>query len=188
MRKQRVNMMMYDSLDDETEQKLLLNKIKQRKQKWIPKTSDVQTVSIQKKGEETNVPPFLPTLRIACKNLHNCLVDSGAQGNIMPVGVWKTLNIPLSYSPKKVTQLDQIEVKVIEMLIDVHIQIASEPRIQQRIDVQVVEIPDIYGMLLSINRSRDMNEYISIDWSHLWLPWRGIANQIRLRVNQDSSK
>lgn len=110
--------------------------------------------------------------------MHNSLVDSRAQKNIMPIGVWKKLQIPLSDSPRKVTKLEKTEVKVIGMLKDVHIQIASKPRIQQRIDVQVVEITNTYGMLLSRNWSKDMNGYISTNWSHMWLPWRGIANQI----------
>lgn len=77
------------------------------------------------------------------------MLDSGAVGNVMPFEICKKLNLPLTTSPKKVTQVDKIEVKVIEMLPNTQIQIAFEPRMQQHIDIQVIDIPDSYGILLS---------------------------------------
>lgn len=35
-------------------------------------------------------------------------------------------------------------------------------------------------MLLSRDWSRKLNGYISIDFSHMWLPWKGIPNQIKI--------
>lgn len=41
-----------------------------------------------------------------------------------------------------------------------------------------MDIPDGYGMLLSTDWSRKLNGYISTDFSHMWLPWKGVPNQI----------
>jgi len=46
-------------------------------------------------GEKSNsqTPPFLLTYEMYNKNLHNCLIDSGASSNIMPTSVCAKLNI-----------------------------------------------------------------------------------------------
>jgi hypothetical protein len=45
-------------------------------------------------GDKSNshTPPFLLTFEIFNKNVHNCLVDSGASSNIMPYSVCKKIN------------------------------------------------------------------------------------------------
>lgn len=60
------------------------------------------------------IAPFLITLRVAGKNLHNCMMDSGARANIMPYEVCKELNLPIAESPDGITQLDDTPVKVVE--------------------------------------------------------------------------
>lgn len=47
-------------------------------------------------------------------------------------------------------------------------------------DIQVVDIPDSYGILLNRDWSKKLNAYISIDFTHMWLPWKGQPNQIRV--------
>ena len=65
----------------------------------------VNTFSEYKKGK-TFVPPFLLTFEVFNRNLHNCLVDSGASSNVMPLSICNKLNaIPLK-SDKHVIQLD----------------------------------------------------------------------------------
>lgn len=59
------------------------------KQKWVPKITkeskpiEAKALSLHKDKEKES-PPFLLTLRIAGRNLHNYMVDSGAAGNVMP--------------------------------------------------------------------------------------------------------
>jgi hypothetical protein len=159
------------------QQELLVKTFSQPQKKWVPKVAvaDAQTAIHKEKGDS---PPFLLTVRIAGNNLHNCLVDSGASGNVMPYSVCNKLRLTPTESTKKVVQLDRSEVTVIGVLNNVHIQLSSEPRIQQYIDIQVVDIPEAYGMLLSRDWSKTLNGYMSTDFYHMWLPWRGQANQI----------
>jgi hypothetical protein len=44
----------------------------------------------------------------------------------------------------------------------------------------VVDIPKAYGLLLSRDWSQNIQGYFSFDWSHLWLPWNGQPNKIRI--------
>jgi hypothetical protein len=56
--------------------------------------------------EKPFVPPFLLMFEVLNRNLHNCLVDSRASSNVMPLSVYKKLNaIPLK-KDKHVIQLD----------------------------------------------------------------------------------
>jgi hypothetical protein len=135
--------------------------------------------SEDKKGKPF-VPPFLLTFEVFNRNLHNCLVDSGASSNVMPLSICKKLNtVPLK-SDKHVIQLDRTQVKVMGELKDVMIRMATHLKFVQVIDIIVVDIPEAYGLLLSRDWSEKLNGYFSTDWAHLWLPLKGHMNMIRI--------
>lgn len=94
----------------------------------------------------------------------------------MPFGVCRALGITPDDSQKKVTQLDRTEVSVVGELNMIHMQIASDPRIQQVINIQVANIPDAYGLILGRDFTKTLNGYVSNDHSHMWLPWKGVPN------------
>jgi hypothetical protein len=130
--------------------------------------------------ERPFVPPFLLTFKVFNKNLHNCLVDSGASSNVMPLAVCNKLGVVPLKSDKHVIQLDRTQVKVMGELKDVMIRIATHPNFVQIIDIIVVDIPEAYGLLLSHDWSEKLNGYFSMDWAHLWLPLKGYKNMIRI--------
>lgn len=116
----------------------------------VPATvQTVETSHMTLYRDKSESPPFLLTIRMFSKNLHNCLVDLGTSTNVMPLSICNALGLHPAKSLKKVTQLDKTEVSVIGELTHIHMQLASDPRIQYYIDIQVVDIPDTYGMLIS---------------------------------------
>jgi hypothetical protein len=108
----------------------------------------VNTFSEDKKKKHF-VPLFLLTFEVFNKNLHNCLVDSRASSNVMPLSICKKLNVIPLKSDKHVIQLDITQVKVMGELRDVMIRIVTHPKFVQVIDIIVVDIPEAYGLLLS---------------------------------------
>jgi predicted aspartyl protease len=50
--------------------------------------------------------PFLLTFEIFNRNVHNCLIDSGASSNVMPYSVCKKLNLEPQIIKTKIIQLD----------------------------------------------------------------------------------
>jgi hypothetical protein len=66
----------------------------------------VNTCSGNRK-EKPFVPPFLLTFEIFNRNLHNCLVDSRASSNVMPLSICKKLNVVPLKTDKHVIQLDR---------------------------------------------------------------------------------
>ena len=67
----------------------------------------VNACSLYKRGR-LFVPPFLLTFEVFNKNLHNCLVDSGASSNVMPLSIYKKLNATPLKHDKHVIQLDRM--------------------------------------------------------------------------------
>lgn len=76
---------------------------------------------------KVGTPPFLLSLRIFGKNIHNFLLDLGAIGNVIPFSICKNLVLIPVQSDKKVIQLDKIEVNVVGELKNVYVQVTSYP-------------------------------------------------------------
>ena len=77
-------------------------------------------------------------------------------------------------------KLDRSKVQVAGEINSVTIRLASDPRIFQRIDILIADIPEFYGLVLSRDWSTKINGYISTDFSHMWLPYKGKPNQIKI--------
>lgn len=77
-------------------------------------------------------------------------------------------------------QLDRSNVKVLGELKEVLIRLSYDPRVHKIIYIIVVDIPKVYGLFLSRDWSKTLNGYFATDWSHLWLPYNGHPNRIRI--------
>ena len=62
----------------------------------------------------------------------------------------------------------------------VTIRLSSNPKVCQVIDILVADIPKFYGLILSRDWSEKLHGYFATDWSHMWLPYNGKPNQIRV--------
>jgi ribonuclease HI len=141
----------------------------------VSKKPQATTLSTRK-----NVPPFLLTFEIFNRNVHNCMVDSGASSNVMHWSICQKINAEVEPSSLKIIQLDRTDVKVIGELKNVLIRLSSNPKVHQVIDIIVVDSPEVYGLFLSRDWSKQLHGYFSTDWSHLWLPENGKPNKIRV--------
>ena len=76
--------------------------------------------------------------------------------------------------------MDRTNVKLIGEMEDVLIHLSSNDKVCQVIDIVVADIPDAYGLVLSRDWSAKLNRYFASNWSHLWLPYKGSLNQIKI--------
>ena len=76
--------------------------------------------------------------------------------------------------------MDRTNVKVIGEMEDVLVRLSSNDKVCQFIDIVVADILEAYGLVLSRDWSAKLNGYFSSDWLHLWLPYKGIPNQIKV--------
>ena len=77
-------------------------------------------------------------------------------------------------------QLDRTKVQVLGEINSVTIRLSADPRVVQRIHILIANIPEFYGLILSRDWSEKLHGYISTDWSHMWLPYKGKPNQIKI--------
>ena len=117
--------------------------------------------------DKVEVPPFLLSIRIYGKNLHNFLIDSGASCNVIPLSIAQRLGVNPQPSNRMVIQLDKIEVKVIGVLKDVRIQLTIDPQIQDIVDIHVVDIPETYRLLLSREWTKCLRGWFSTNFTQL---------------------
>ena len=47
-------------------------------------------------------------------------------------------------------------------------------------DIVIDDVPETYGMWLGRDWYEKLKGYFSTDWSHLWLPYNGRPNQIKI--------
>jgi hypothetical protein len=64
-------------------------------EKITPKKQSVFNVSLIGKRSKSTTPPFLLTFEIFNRNVHNCMVNSIAPSNVMPLKVCEKLNARL---------------------------------------------------------------------------------------------
>ena len=98
----------------------------------------------------------------------------------MPLSVYKRINGQPKPSTWKVVQLDRKSVKVIGEMEDVLVRLSLNDKVCQFIDILVADILEAYGLVLSRDWSAKLNGYFALDWSHLWLPYKGSPNQIKV--------
>ena len=109
----------------------------------------VDKTSLIGKNSKSTTPPFLLTFEIYNINVHNCMVDSRASSNVIPLSVCRRLNVKYTLCETHITQLDHSIVKVLGEIKDVQIRMASNPSIYQIIGIFVADILDAYGLFLS---------------------------------------
>ena len=107
-------------------------------------------------------------------------MDSRASSNILPKSICAKLNIQPQKSAVCIVQLDRSQVEVIGELNQVTIRFSSNPKVCQVIDILVADIPEFYGLILSRDWSEKLPGYFATDWSHMWLPYNGKPNQIKV--------
>ena len=98
----------------------------------------------------------------------------------MPLLVCKKINGKPTPSASQIIQLDRTTVKVVREMKNVLVLLAADERVCYYIDIMVVDIPEAYGLILSRDWSEKINGYFAIDWSHLWLPYKGCQNHIKV--------
>jgi hypothetical protein len=108
------------------------------------------------------------------------MVNYGASSNVMPLSMCQKINAEVKPSDLKIIQLDRTNVKVIGELKNVLIRLSSNPKVHQKIEIIVVDIPKVDGLFLSRDWSEQLHDYFATYWSHLWLLENGQPNKIKI--------
>ena len=98
---------------------------------------------------DPSTPPFYVSLVIHDLLLHNCMLDSGASHNLMPLSVMEQLGLQITRPYKDLYSFDSKRVKCMGMIKDLVVNLAQIPAKSMVMDIVVADIPARFGMLLS---------------------------------------
>jgi len=104
---------------------------------------------------EDNSPSFYVSLTIHDKILHNYLLDTGANHNLMPKAVMDKLGFDITKPYHDLFSFDSRKVKCVGLIKDLAITLSQLPMKNMMMDIMVADIPPKFGMLLSRAGSRD---------------------------------
>lgn len=110
------------------------------------------------------------TLAINDLFLHNYMLDSGASANIMPLNIMKQLGLNITRPYKKVSGFNSTLVEVEGLIKDLKVSLAKNPNISYLMDVVVIDVPDVWRMILSRKWGAKVGGHLQMDLSYATIP------------------
>eukprot|EP00253_Pinus_taeda_P030356 PITA_30356 len=98
---------------------------------------------------DENSPSFYVSLTTHDKILHNCLLDTGANDNLMPKAVMDELGLDITRPYHDLFSFDSRKVKCLGLIKDLAITLAQLPMKSMMMDIVVANVPPKFDMLLS---------------------------------------
>jgi ribonuclease HI len=118
---------------------------------------------------EKNLPFYL-SLLVNDKVLHNCMLDSGASSNVITKKVMEQLNLRISRPYHNICALDSQTIEVHGLIKGLQVHLAVFPDIMFEMDIVVIDVPDVWGMLLNRKAAADLGGSLQMDLSYATLP------------------
>ncbi|KAH9291061.1 hypothetical protein KI387_044632, partial [Taxus chinensis] len=122
---------------------------------------------------QLNFDPFFTTLIINDRLFHNCMFDSGASCNVMPLEVMNELDIKLKVAYGKCTAMDSREVLIVGCVKGLVVQLAAYSGKNLKLDVVIVDYPAKWGMLMSRKWAASVGGSIQMDMYFSTIPIEG---------------
>jgi hypothetical protein len=119
------------------------------------------------------VPPFYLTIENHDVVLHNCMVDTGATNNIMPLSVMEALGMGCTKyyeTGERIYAIDSRKVPAYGEIKYFYAWIIVAPHITIVFTITVVDLPPAYGVVLGRDWSAMIGGYIMNDGSCMMLP------------------
>ena len=118
--------------------------------------------------EEANpsVPPFYISLLLHDFTRHNCMLDSGASHNLMPLSVMKELNLYITKPYRDLYSFYSKRVKCVGFIKYVAVSLAQITTKRIVMDVVVADILARFGMLLSRSLGKNLGGVLKLDFTY----------------------
>ena len=115
---------------------------------------------------DSSTPPLYIYLFIHDFLLHNCMFDSGASHNLMPLSVMKQLNLQVTKTYRDLYSFDSNKVKCLGVIKDMVVSLAQIPARSLVMDVVVAYIPIRFGMLLSRSWGAKLGGVLKLNFTY----------------------
>jgi hypothetical protein len=111
----------------------------------------------------SEIPPFFMTLIMNKKILNNCILDTGAGANIMSFKVMQQLGLKVTRPYRNVCGFESKAIPTHGVIENVEVCLKEYLEKVIHVDIVVVDIPDVWGMLLSRKFSSELGGTLQMD-------------------------
>jgi hypothetical protein len=115
-------------------------------------------------------PPFFMTLVMNNKSLNNCMLDTGAGANIIPFKVMQQLGLKFTRLYRNVCGFESKAIPTHGVVENVEICHKEFPEKVIHVDIMIINVPDVWGMLLSRKFASMLGGTLEMDLSFVELP------------------
>ena len=122
---------------------------------------------------DPSIAPFYVTLVIHDILLHNCMLDSGASHNLMPLAVMEQLGLQITRPYKDLYSFESKRVMCLGMIKDLFVNLAQIMVKSVVMDIVVADIPPRFDMLLSRSWGSKVGGSIKLDLTYATIPTFG---------------
>jgi ribonuclease HI len=114
--------------------------------------------------------PFYHSLLVNDKVLHNCMLDSGATSNVITKKLMEQLKLRISRPNHNICALGSQTIEVHGSIKGLQVYLATFPNIMIEMDIVVIELPDVWRMLLNRKTTTDLGGSLQMDLSYATIP------------------
>jgi hypothetical protein len=115
-------------------------------------------------------PPFFTTLLMNNKCLNNCMLDSGAGANMMSLKVMQQLGLKVTRPYRNVCGFESRAIPTHGVIEIVEVCLERYPERVIHMDIVVVDVPDVWGMLLSRKFAAMLGGTLEMDLTYINVP------------------
>ena len=115
-------------------------------------------------------PPFFMTLTMNGKSLNNCMLNTGAGANMMSLKFMRQVGLKVTRPYRNVCGFESKAIPTHGVVENVEVCLREYPEKIVHIDIVVVDVPDVWGMLLSKKFVAMLGVTLDMDLTFLQFP------------------
>jgi hypothetical protein len=115
-------------------------------------------------------PPFFMTLIMNKKSLNNCMLDSWAGANMMSLKVMQQLGLEVTRPYRNVCGFESRAIPTHGVIQNVEVCVKEYPEKVVHVGIVVVDVPDVWGMLLSRKFASMLGGTLEMDLTYVNIP------------------
>jgi hypothetical protein len=115
-------------------------------------------------------PPFFMTLEMNGKSINNYMLDTGAGANMMSLKVMRQVGLKVTQPYRNVCGFESKSIPTHRVVENVEVFLKEYPEKMVHVDIVVVDVPDVWGMLLSRKFVAMLGVTLEMDLTLLQLP------------------
>jgi hypothetical protein len=112
------------------------------------------------------------TLLVNNKCLNNCMLDSGAGANMMSLKVMEKLGLKATRAYRNVCGFESMAIPTHGVVEMVEVCLGKYPERVIHMDIVVVDVPDVWGMLLSRKFGGMLGGTLEMDLTYINVPMK----------------